>query len=105
MDRSLPSPAKPPARRLARLPGQLWLPLALGAVAFAIDVLTPRGMAMGFLYVIALLTILRVYEPRSAYRLAAALTPLLLVGHVLSPVGEAPVVVALFNRSLSLIAL
>lgn len=81
--------------------GAVWAAALLCALAFMVDLLTPRGMGDGPLYSIALLAYLwGPHSPRLPLWTAAAATGLMAAGHLLSPAGPEPAV-ALYNRTLA----
>lgn len=79
-----------------------WLPLVAVAIAFPVDIVTPRAV-MDF-YIVPVLLCLRARAPRAPVYVAALCTPLMVIGYELAPDGGLPPGLALINQVLLMIA-
>lgn len=86
---SLGKPGAEPAEASAGLRlGRLWIPIALCAAGFALDFVTPLGVADAFSYVVAVTACLWIRNPRIVLYVGAAGTLLLASGLLLAHLGE-----------------
>ena len=77
--------------------------LVTGVVIFSVDLLAPRGFAIGGLYVVALLLSFWSTHRRDVFFIAGFYTVLTVIGYALSPQGEGRW--AIPNRSIAVLAL
>src|SRR5262249_52040486 len=95
---------KPPPKRF-RFADRKWVPVLLALAALLADAITPRGVADGFFYTVAILGCLWVPSQRAALVTAAFVTPLFAIGHFISPPSDTAPDIAVLNRLLSLLVM